>query len=269
MNRNIISLLLILVLLVGFTSANVLAADKKPIEITADQTLEWLQNKKQYIANGNVIVEQGAMKVQADRIVADYRAKDENAQKGTDIWQLTATGNVVLSDEGRVLKGEKAVYNLDTGFMEIEGENLSLKTDDTQITAREKMTYDSAKNVAQAIGDAHVKRAPDDLTAKIITAYLKKDENGKLALKSAKAQHNVKIVTPDEILKGNKGVYDLENQKADIQGNVEIIRGPNSLKGERATLNLKTSVSKMYAAKNSNKRVKAVFYPGSGDNPLN
>lgn len=269
MSKNIMFLSMAVVTLIVFNSAISLAAGKKPIEITADQTLEWLQNKKQYIANGNVVVEQGAMKVQADRIVADYRAKGDNAEKGTDIWQLTATGNVILSDQGRILKGESAVYNLDTGFMEIEGENLSLKTDDMQITASEKMTYDSAKNVAQAIGDAHVKREKDDLTAKIITAYLKKDEEGKLALKSAQAQHNVKIVTPDEILKGHKGVYDLENQKADIQGNVEIIRGPNSLKGERATLNLKTSVSKMYASKNSKKRVKAVFYPGSGDNPLN
>jgi len=41
---------------------------ESPIEISADNSLEWLQNKKQYIANGNVIVTQDDLELKADKV---------------------------------------------------------------------------------------------------------------------------------------------------------------------------------------------------------
>ena len=247
--------------------------NQTPIEISADQTLEWNQQDKQYTANGNAVVVQGTMTLKADQLIADYHDEDSSKNKqqkegSPNIWQLTAIGNVQVTDTGRVLYADKGIYNLETENVVATGKNLKLTTDDMTVIARDKMTYDSKNNIAKAIGKAHLKKGQDDIWANTLTANMVRGNDGKLSLKSAKANGNVKITTAEEVLTGNNGVYNLGNETATITGKVTITRGENKLNGEKATLNLKTGVSKMFAAKQSgagseNSRVRGIFYTGS------
>ena len=56
------SVIALIITAVVMTTSVCLAQDNQtPIEISADQTLEWNQQDKQYTANGNVVVVQGTM----------------------------------------------------------------------------------------------------------------------------------------------------------------------------------------------------------------
>ena len=269
------SVIALIITAVVMTTSVCLAQDNQtPIEISADQTLEWNQQDKQYTANGNVVVVQGTMTLKADQLIADYHDEDSSAKNrqqkegSPNIWQLTAIGNVQVTDTGRILYADTGIYNLETENVVATGNNLKLKTDDMTVTARDKMTYDAKNNIAKAIGKAHLKKGQDDIWANTLTANMTRGNDGKLSLKSAKANGNVKITTAEEVLTGNNGIYNLGNETATITGKVTITRGENKLNGEKATLNLKTGVSKMFAAKKSgagseNSRVRGIFYPGS------
>ena len=50
---------------------------------------------------------------------------------------------------------------------------------------------------------------------------------------------------------------------AEMHGNVVITRGPNKLEGDKAQVNLKTNMSKIFGNAKNNKRVKGVFFPSS------
>ena len=241
--------------------AQQLGNNDTPIEISADNSLEWLQNKQQYVANGNVEVTQGTSKILCDRLVADYR---ENEKTGsTEIWQLTAYDNVRLTSDDNQAQGDKAIHNVDTGLSTLTGNNLKLTTPDQTITAAERLEYNMNEGLAKAIGSAKIVRGSDTLSANNITATFGKNAQGKQILKTSTATGNVKITTPDEVLTGNKAVYNAVKNTATVTGNVTVKRGPNILEGGRAEVNLATNVSKMFGTPNNGKRVKGVFFPSS------
>ncbi len=277
---------------------NLSGNNKGPVEISADKTLEWLQKKKQYVANGNVEIKQGDVSIKADKIIADYR--DDNKGGNVEIYQMTATTNVTIKNADSTVTGDKAVYNIDSGAMTITGNNLRLVSQNQIITANERLEYNTLNGEAKAIGSAKIQRADDIISANDITAQFGKDNTGKQTLKTAqavgnaiitqagdslsankitadfvqdstgkqtlntaRANGNVRITTPDEIITGNNGIYNARNNTAEITGNVKVKRGPNTLEGARAQVNLTTNVSKMFGAPQSGKRVKAVFFPGS------
>jgi len=248
-------------LLPASTYAQKLGDSDAPVEIAADNSLEWLQKKQQYVANGNVEVTQGLSKIFSDKLVADYR---ENKQSGDiEIWQLTAYGNVRIQNETSKIQGNKAIYDVNTGLSIITGDNLKLTLPDQTITARERMEYNSNNGIAKAIGSAKIVRGSDILSANSITANFLKDNTGKQQLSTATANGNVTIQTPDETLTGNHAKYNAVQNTAQITGNVKLKRGPNILEGARAEVNLATNVSKMFGAPKSGKRVKGVFFPSS------
>ena len=263
------TLLTLFLLCMNFTNAyaqevTALAGDnKEPVEISADKTLEWHQNDKQYIADGNAEAKQGDVIITADKLIADYR--DDNKGGNVEIWQLTANEKVTIKNADSTIVGDTAVYNIDSAIATLTGNNLKLTMPDQIITARESMEYDSANGIAKAIGNAKITRANDTLTAQTITANFTKDTNGKQALTTAKADGGVTIATPTETLTGDYGIYNATNNTAEVKGNVKIVRGPNILEGARAEINLTTSVSKMFGAPETGKRVKGIFFPGSSD----
>ncbi len=72
------------------------AENNAPLEISADQALEWRRGTKEYVARGNVLARQGADDVRADELVAHYT---ENAGGSPTIHQLVATGHVIMTTE--------------------------------------------------------------------------------------------------------------------------------------------------------------------------
>lgn len=232
----------------------------QPLEITAEQTLEWHRDIKQYIARGNVIVAQGAVQIMADTITADYRETESSA---FEIYRLTADGNVRIVSQGNTATGQKAVYDVDRGVAVMTGNNLNLTSPDQTVTARDSFEYRVAEGLLKAIGKAHVKRETNTLDADTVSAVFTEDAKGTRQLNRLNADGNVVITTPTETLTGANGVYDAATNVAAITGDVKIRRGPNILEGERAEVNLTTNVSTMQGSSAPGGRVRGVFYPDS------
>lgn len=114
--------------------------DKKsdaPIEIEADDGIEWRQTDKVYIARGNVKIVRGEITIYSDSATAYYRdAKDvkpgeakpkgDQADKmfgggGTEIWKLDAVGHLRIETQGDQATAERGVYNVDLGVLTLSG----------------------------------------------------------------------------------------------------------------------------------------------------
>jgi len=241
-------------------TVNVAQNSAAPIEISAGQALEWRQKELQYIARGDVVITQGDMQVKADEVIADYKT---GANDKTEIWRLTASGNVIINDAENTIIGDKGVYIIEGGIASMTGANLKLTAPNHVITASQKMEYASDKGTASAVGNAKVISGDETLTASRMDVTFIKDSAGKNQLSTITASGGVTIKTPLETLKGNNGIYNAQKQTARVNGNVVITRGPNSLKGERADVDLKTKVSKIFGDEKTGERVKGVFFPGS------
>lgn len=238
----------------------------QPLEITADQTLEWHRDDLKYIARGNVVARQGNAVIQADILTADYRSSKKSQN---DIYRLTATGHVSIASDKNNATGDDAVYDVDTGTATMTGENLTLTSPEQTVTARDKFIYETKNGKLTAVGDAKAVRKTDKgddiITADSLSAWFKQDTTGKRALDKLSANGNVVITTPTDVLHGDRGEYVASSRIATIIGHVRIERGKNTLQGDRAEINLNTNVSRMVGAPGAHGRVRGVFYPGDND----
>jgi lipopolysaccharide export system protein LptA len=238
-----------------------------PLEITADGSLEWKRNDKQFIARKNAKAVQGTSSVAAQTLVADYREENGN---DFNIWQVTATQSVVLQSNDSNAYGDNANYNLDSGLAVMTGGDLKMISPEQTITAKEKFEYWVNDGRLVAVGSAKVQRPADSLEADTITAVMKDTPGGERKLETLEAEGNVVITTTTEVLRGNYGIYRAADNKAEIKGKVKLTRGPNVLEGDRAEVDLTTNVSKIFGhegASGSAGQVRGVFYPNSEKKP--
>lgn len=242
----------------------------KPLEITADQTLEWHRNDKKYVARGDAVATQGNVSIHAETLTADYR---ENQTSNFDIYKMTADDNVIITSQGNEAFGDKAVYELDTGIATMTGKALKMIAPDQTLTARDKFEYGVTEGRLSAYGDVVVIRPNDKMQADKASAFFSQNtqSNGQRKLERLEAEGNVIITTATETLRGDRGVYRADTNIAEVTGHVKITRGPNVLEGERAEINLTTNVSRMFGNQTGTSsptgkgRVKGVFYPSSKD----
>lgn len=256
------------------TPAPTSSTSSQPLEISADQALEWDRVNKKYIARGNAIAKQNDMQVDADLLVADYR---EGADKKTEIYRLTATGNVVLSSAGvNKAYGENAVYEVDSAKATLTGGDLRIESPDMKITAKDKFEYYSNEGKMVAYGDPVITNQGNTLTADLVTAWTNPNAKKEAAaatpdkpasklgnLKRAEATGNVVITTPREKATADKGIYTNENDTVELLGNVKLYQDKNVLEGVRADMNLTTNLSRVYGSEGKGGRVKGVFFPSS------
>ncbi len=257
----------LLILLFYTTSATNAAAQNpdsnKPLEITADDSLEWHRNELYFKAKKNVRAAQGQTTLLSDILIAKYR---DSKSDGMDIYIIQANGNVEIISTQSKAYGDKAIYDIDKGYAVMTGKNLRLISDDQNVTARYKFKYWVNAGRLEAIGNAKATRLGDKLEADKIIALFQKDKHGKQTLKTLEAIGNVVITTPDEVITGDRAIYQTSTNIAELHENVKIIRGSNMLKGARAQVNLDTNISKIFGSSNDNKqggRVRGIFYPNS------
>lgn len=240
----------------------------EPLEITANQTLEWHRNDNKYIARGAAEARQGTFHIKAETLTADYR---ETAQTNYDIYRMSADNDVVITSQGNQAFGEKAVYEIDSGMATMTGEGLKMITPDQVLTARDKFEYAVNEGRLSAYGDVVIIRGEDKLQADKASAFFSTTENGSSGqrkLERFEGEGHVVVTTPTEVLTGNRGIYRADSNIAEVIGNVKIKRGPNILEGDRAEINLTTNVSRMFGNQTtttSGGRVKGTFYPSSND----
>jgi lipopolysaccharide export system protein LptA len=234
----------------------------QPLDISAEDTLEWDRQNQTFTAKGDAVASQNDVSISADTLTAAY---SENNQTGEnfDIHTMTAENNVVITSQDNKAYGDKAVYELAKEYAIMTGDDLRLVTPEQTVTASEKFEYFVTEGKLIAIGNATITRPTDTLRADTLTAFLATNEKGERVLDRMTAQGNVIITTATEKLTGTYGTYNGRTKEAEITGGVTITRGPNILQGERATVDLNTQISRIFGQQSGNGRVTGTFYPDS------
>lgn len=217
----------------------------QPIEITAEGGIEWDRAARTYTARGAAQARRGDLSVSAETLIAHYR---ESAAGGSEIFQLVAVGNVRLASQSAVVTGERAVYDVASRTMTVTGEELRLETADDVLTARERLEYSDRTREASAHGEVTVIRDGRRLEADHVVASLAPGPAGDLALSRVEASGNVRIATPREFIRADRGTYDVDRQFAVLTGGVKVTQDQNQLNGEYAEVDLKSGVSRLLGA---------------------
>ena len=103
-------------------SQQLITQKDNPVEIYAEQGIEWHKNENKYIAIGNAKAKSGTMSVESDRIEAFYNEKDDSAM---DIRLVKAHKKVIIKDKKlRIDGGNLAEYNLLKDHFSIFGKTL-------------------------------------------------------------------------------------------------------------------------------------------------
>lgn len=104
-------------------------------------------------------------------------------------------------------------------------------------------------------GRAEVTQGTNRLRADAIRGYT---ANGNLT--RVEATGNVYFVTPDQSMRGNNAVYNLNDGTVVVTGDVILTQGQNVLSGGRLVYNVRTETARIESAGN---RVRGVFYPSN------
>jgi lipopolysaccharide export system protein LptA len=141
-----------------------------PIQITAQDGIEWRQAEQVVIAKGDAKAVRGTVTVTADRLFAWYRKKGEAAAtqqvatgltgatdtEGNEVYRMRAEGNVHIYTDTDQAWGDQATYDLDQAVLVMTGHALKLTTPNDTLTARDTLEYWSQQHMAVARGDAVV-----------------------------------------------------------------------------------------------------------------
>jgi lipopolysaccharide export system protein LptA len=238
----------------GVTSTN----DRRPLDIEAEQGIEWQQNNNVYIARGNARASRGNATVYADTLIAHYRpaAPDRAKQAGnggltggsTDIYRVEAEGNVRLTTDTQTVYGDRAVYDLDSATAVVTGKNLKLVTPKDTVTARDSLEWYDNTLIAVARGEAVAMREAKRLAGDVLTAQVVKPADGPSRISRIDAQGHVVVTTINEIARGATGVYNADTGIASLAGGVTITRGDNELRGQYGVVDLNNNVSRLLSA---------------------
>ncbi len=267
-----------------------------PIEVTAVDGIEWRQQEQVVIARGQARAVRGGVTVDADRLIARYRprggeaaaaprAPTEGPAGGGEIWRLEAEGNVVVTSATDRAEGDRAVYDMDQSVMVMTGGALRLVTPDNTLTARDSVEYWAQRRMAVARGNAVV--VTNDgrrVRADTLVAFFAENQATGAAqppraqptsiqpgqppgaqpssIERVEAYGNVDIRTAEEVVRGDRGIYNPNTGLARLLGNVRITRGDNTLTGQEAIVNMKTGIARLVSAPGA--RVQGLVVPQQG-----
>jgi lipopolysaccharide export system protein LptA len=239
-------------------------AGDDPVTVEAEEGIEWRRDERQYIARGNARATRGDVTINADVLTALYREKDgrEKGGGGSEIYRIIGEKDVLITAPDRKAWGDQVVYDVDTQVAVLTGEGLRMESADERIVARDSLEYWQLEELAIARGNASATRGERTITADVLTARFAVDAAGDRSIRRMEAIGNVVIVTPQEVVRGAEGVYDVPNEIATLRGGVRITRGQNQLNGEIAEVNLRTGVSRLLGGAAGMKRVQGLFQPG-------
>lgn len=215
-----------------------------PIEVYADDGIEWQQDSLTFFARGNAKAIRGEVTVHADELHAFYRKLPDG---GTEIWRLDAIRNVRIVTPGETAYGERGVYDVDNAILVLTGRKVRLITQTDEVLADRQLEYWERKQMAVARGNAQAISGDRNLKAEVIVAYFKKNKAGKSAIHRVEAFDDVIVETTKEKATSERGVYNVKSGIATLTGSVKITREGNMIDGCKAQVNMNTGVSKMFS----------------------
>lgn len=226
------------------------------IALDARDGIEWLRDQKQYIARGDAVMKRDGLTLKSDEIIVHYDDADGGDIK---VKRMDAIGSVFVSRDDLTASGARATYHIEDKVAVMIGDKLEINSDRGNISANESLEFWDARNIVVARGNATTRHAQGTLKANVISAFLKNNKDNKRQIDRIEALGNIIISNGNEIIKGEKGIYYIDQEFADICGNVKITRGANQLNGKCAQIDFKSGNSKIIGDKN--KRIQGLILP--------
>ncbi len=236
------------------------AGGDTPIEVYADNGIEWQQDNLLFVARGDARAIRNGVEVLGDELRAYYR---KTTAGDTEIWRLDAHGNVRIISASDTAYGDRAIYNADQQVLVIDGKAPRLISGEDTLTAEKQLEYWEARQFAVARGNAVAVREQKRVRADVLVAHFRQDKTGANKVYRVDAYDNVFIKTATDTATGSRGVYNVESGIATLTGSVKLIREDNELQGCRAEVNLNTGISRMFSCspEQGGKRVQGVLVP--------
>ena len=238
----------------------------EPIEIFADNGIEWHKNKNKYVALGNAKALSGTLSLESDKIEAFYK---ENDSSSMNITEVRAKKNVVVQDKKmKITGGEYAEYKILKDYFLINGSNIILTSDKNILKSNKKLEYWRSKNIAIATGKAEAKKDTEFVVMADKLVWYLQEKNQKTTVKKLLGFKNVSIKTNNEVAFSDKAIYNNDTEICKLFGNVKLQRGESFLIGEYAEVDLKSGISKLLPApgtKLNENRVRALIDKGGVD----
>ncbi len=246
--------------------------NKDPIEISADNGIEWKRDSRTYTARGNALAQQGNTSIAADTLIAYLDDKDELSN-----WE--AIGNVKIQTNQSTSYGDHAEYTEATRLLVLTGSNLKVVTDNQTVTARDQIEYWRDKDVVVAKGNVVIVRPQKNTVIKSdeATAYFRdklddpatpQDETGDGSeIYQVEAQGHVRVDRKEQTAFSDHLAYNPESDVAILTGNVTIHSKDNTYKGARAELDLANDISRLLPA--PGQRVFTTIRPKEDNNDTN
>jgi lipopolysaccharide export system protein LptA len=266
----------------------------QPLDVTADQGIEFSKDAKEIIARVNAKAVRGNTTVTSDILTAYYRDKtppppgaapngktpapapaptpvpsdkpnDGTGTGGSEVWRVTADGNVDIFSPTQHAYGDHADYNIDDAVVVLTGDHLKMTTPQDIVTARDTLEYWENKQQAVARGNAVAIRADKRIQADTLVADFAKNKLGQTVIQVAHGYDHVILTTPTEVVTGDRADYVVETGIVTVTGSVKMTRENNQLNGGYAVVNLNTGISRMYPAppggRAPDSQVRGLFVP--------
>jgi lipopolysaccharide export system protein LptA len=241
--------------------------DDDPIEISAENGIEWKRDARTYTARGNALAQQGDTSIAADTLIAYLDDNDELSR-----WE--AIGNVRIETGQSTSYGDHAEYKESDRLLVLTGKNLKVVTEEQTVTARDQIEYWRDKDVVVAKGNVVIVRQEKNTTihSDEATAYFRdkvddpatpEDETGDSEVYQLKARGHVRVDREEQTAFSDHLAYDPDTEIALLTGNVVIHSKENVYRGGRAELDLKNDISRLLPAQGQ--RVFTVIRPKGDD----
>lgn len=240
------------------------SSEDDPIEISAENGIEWKRDARTYTARGNALAQQGDTSIAADTLIAYLDEQDELAR-----WE--AIGNVKIQTGQSTSYGDYAEYQESKRLLVLTGKKLKVVTENQTVTARDQIEYWRDKDVVVAKGNVVIVRPEKNTTihSDEATAYFRdkvddpatpEDETGDgQEVYQVDAQGNVRVDREEQTAFSDRLAYKPDTDIAILTGNVVIHSKDNTYRGGRAELDLENDVSRLLPAQGQ--RVFTVIRP--------
>jgi lipopolysaccharide export system protein LptA len=225
-------------------SAFDLGSGSEPIEISADNGIEWNRDAKTYTARGNAVAAQGNSEIHADTLTASYDSSS------SQIDHVEAEGAVKIINPNQTAYGDHADYDRTKKLLVVTGSALKIESTAETVTARDAFEYWQDQDAMIAKGNVLIVRSNGTtIKGDRATSYFRKNaETGKREVFQVKAEGHVHIDTGKEIVTCDRAVYDPTTQIAVLTGNVALTQGRSEFHGARAELDMNKGISRLLPA---------------------
>ena len=232
----------------------------QPIEISADNGIEWNRDAGTYTARGNAVATQGTSELHADTLVASY------SDNGNQIDHVVAEGAVKIMSPSQTAYGDHADFDQAKRLLVMTGSALKIESADQTVTARDTFEYWQDQDALVGKGDVVIVKSDGTrINGDQVTSYFRKNaETGKREAFQLKAEGNVRIDTGKEIATCNRALYDPNTQIAVLSGNVVVTQNKNVFRGARAEIDMAKGISRLLPS--PGERVRTTIQPKQKSN---